>query len=519
MSTPAEQVPQAQTTQAPKRWPLVASLQTRDASVPIKWGARMVNAFGEADPEDKSYWAYKRPGMNPNPAGSAATASIGLGSYCYIAASGAFQLLSVFGTTLYSTTLNSLTTGFQTVAVATVDGTAPYFFETINSSQQTIVLGNGIKAYILSVFTNTFVQITDANFPINFVPGWVYLDGFLYIMDTQGKIWGTAGQNNAAVWSGTNLILASSNADAGVCLLKQLNYVVALKQWTSQVFYDAGNATGSPLGVVPDSQLPLGCFIGSSGQIIDNTLLWLTTNQTVAPQVVQMDNLTPHIVSTPSVERLLSHATFSAGNSINELVNPGIITWVLKLGGHRFYGLTIVVLNITLVYDIDQKLWYLWTDVNGNYWPIADITYIPPYQLNTPPFTHPYNPGLHIAQHLSNGNLYPLDSADTYPTDYGNIVPVDIYTSNIDFGIIRRKMLRTLYFDGDKTSGSIIKVRFSDNDYQTWSNFRDVDLSLKKPRIGPCGTFDHRRAYHIRHQRATSFRLRDMDMQMDIGTL
>jgi hypothetical protein len=515
MSTPAEQVPQAQTTQAPKRWPLVASLQTRDASVPIKWGARMVNAFGEADPEDKSYWAYKRPGMSPTPFASPTTSNFGSGSYVYSSSPLAPVLLFVAGGTLYQTSI----LGFPfphlvTSAVGAVDTTAPYFFETVNSSPQTVVLGNGTAAYIYTPSGGSLAKITDVNFPTQFVPGWVYLDGFLYIMDIGGKIWGTAGQNNAAVWSGTNVILASSNADAGVALLKQLSYVIALKQWTSQVFYDAGNATGSPLGIVPDSQLPLGCFTGSSGQLIDNTLLWVTTNQTISPQVVQMDNLTPHIVSTPSVERILSHATF-VGQTLNPMTPGGIITWILKLGGHRYYGLTIINLNITLVYDIDQRLWYIWTDVNGNYWPIASITFFPAYVLSGGAFI----PGSHLAQSLPNSNMYPLDSADTFPTDYGNIVPVDIYTSNIDFGSIRRKFLRTLYFDGDKTSGSIIKVRFSDNDYQTWSNFRDVDLSLKKPRIGPCGTFDHRRAYHIRHQRATSFRLRDMDMQMDIGTL
>jgi hypothetical protein len=515
MSTPEEEMPQAQSTKIPKRWPLVASLETRDASVPIKWGARLVNAFGEGDPKDKSYWVYKRPGLGSTPFTSPIVSNVGLGSYVYSSNPFSSALLFVAGGTLYQTSILGFPfPHFSTTAVGAVDSTAPYFFETVNSSPQTVVLGNGNAAYIYTPSTVGLVKITDSNFPTFFVPGWVYLDGFLYIMDIQGNIWGTAGQNNAAVWSGTNLILASSNADAGVCLLKQLSYVIALKQWTSQVFYDAGNATGSPLGVVPDSQLPLGCFTGSSGQVIDNTLLWVTTNQTLSPQVVQMDNLTPHIVSTPSVERILSHTTFTV-QTLNPMTPGGVITWVLKLGGHRYYGLTIIKLNITLVYDIDQKLWYVWTDVNGNYWPIASITFFPAYVFSGGAFIA----GSHLVQSLANSNMYPLDSSDTYPTDYGNIVPVDIYTSNIDFGIIRRKMLRTLYFDGDKTSGSVIKVRFSDNDYQTWSQFRDVDLSLKKPRLGPCGTFDHRRAYHIRHQRATTFRLRDMDMQLDIGTL
>jgi hypothetical protein len=520
MSTPEEQVqppPQAQTTRAPKRWPLVNSLQARAAitpsqtAPPLTKDARLVNAFAEYDAEDQAYWVYKRPGLGPTPFASG-TASAGLGSYCF---NDLFTpgVLSVWGGSLYYTSIVSVPVPhFSTILIGAVDGTAPYFFETINSNPRTVVLGNGVKGYVFTPSTVALAQITDVNFPTAFVPGWVYLDGFLYIMDTAGKIWGTAGQNNAVTWSGTNVISASSNSDAGVGLVKQLTYVIAIKQWTAQVFYDAGNPTGSPLGPVPDSQLPYGGFIGSSVQIIDNTVLWITSNQTVSPQVVQMDNLTPKIVSSPAVERLLDNATFT-GASVNPSVNGGVITWVLKHGGHRFYGISLLALNLTLVYDIDQKLWYQWTDVNGNFWPMSSMTYFPPSALSGSNF----QPGIHLAQHYSNGNLYQLDGDYEFPTDYGNVFPVDIYTPNLDFGVARRKMLKTLYFYGDRLSK--IKVRFSDDDFTTWSNFREVDLSRKKPRLTNCGTFEERRAYHIRHQAATTFRLRDMDMQMDIGTL
>jgi hypothetical protein len=448
MSVPEEEVdvPQSQNVALPKRWPIVSDLQIRSSDIPIAWGGRMANAYAEYDKADKAWWVYKRGGLSPIPFSTSSGPSTGLGCYCYGSAASGSQSISVFGTTVYATSLNLALNGFTTVSIGTVDGTAPYFFETINSSPQTVVLGNGIKAYIFTPFANTLVQITDANFPTNFLPGWVYLDGFLYIMDALGKIWGTAGQNNAAVWSGTNVISASANADLGTGLVKQLNYVIAIKQWTSQVFYDAGNAVGSPLSVVPDAQLPFGGFAGSSIQAIDNTILYLTSNQTISPQIVQMDNLSPHIVSTPSVEKLLDKASFTSFNAVNSLVNPGIIAWIWKHDGHRFYGLTIVVLSLTLVYDIDQKLWYLWTDQNGNYWPISSISYFPP-RINVA-LGNPMTPGLHLAQHYSNGAVYILDSANIYPTDIGNIVPVDIYTRNFDAETVRRKHLNTLYLDG-----------------------------------------------------------------------
>jgi hypothetical protein len=73
-------------------------------------------------------------------------------------------------------------------------------------------------------------------------------------------------------------------------------------------------------------------------------------------------------------------------------------------------------------------------------------------------------------------------------------------------------------FNADQTDGSVLYVRASEDDYQTWSNFRKVDLSKKRPILTGLGTF-YRRAYHFRHYCNTKFRIRSVDLQMDIGTL
>ena len=182
---------------------------------------------------------------------------------------------------------------------------------------------------------------------------------------------------------------------------------------------------------------------------------------------------------------------------------------MLKHSGHRFYGLTLVANNITLVHDIDQRAWYIWTDKDGNCWPVAGMAYLAPSNGVE---------GMHVVQHLTNGNIYQLDGDYTFPNDYGNVVPVDLYTPNFDAGIDRRKHLNLLRFNADVVKGSTLQVRYSDDDYQSWSNFREVDLGRERPFLDRNGTF-YRRAYHIRHKRNTTLRIKSVDLQLDVGTL
>ena len=485
----------------PLRWPLVNQLQARNPDLPLSKDARLYNCYAEYDSEDKEYWVYKRLGLSTTPYYSAPVAATGLGTYTE---TGGGSVFSVFGSQLLA----------GASVLGTVNANGPYTWETLGPAGQSsrqVVLQNGSVGYYIS-FTSGPISvpflttITDPNFPsATAVPGLVNLDGYLYVMDTSGNIWGSTTVNSAATWSALDFIKASSNADLGVALNKQLSYIVALKQYSTQVFYDAGNAPpGSALSPVPDVQIPLGCLHGNSVQSVDNSMLWLTSNQTISPQVVQMDNLVPKIVSTPAVERILDNISWFS-------MQLGVRSWVLKHGGHRFYFLTVIALNITLVYDLDQQLWYIWTDYQGNYWPIVAASFVEPFEGGTD--------GIHLAQHISNGNIYQMDGDYEYPNDYGNLFPVDIYTPNMDFGTIRRKMLTGMYFRADRTPNSFLQARYTDDDFSSWSNFRTIDLSKRKPRMMNCGTFVQRRAYHFRHLCNTSFRIKTIDLALQVGTI
>jgi hypothetical protein len=247
---------------------------------------------------------------------------------------------------------------------------------------------------------------------------------------------------------------------------------------------------------VQGARVSFGCVAADSVQSIDDILIWVCTNQSASTQVVKLEGLKAEIISTYAVERLLDRSDFDPCYSFQ-----------FKNIGHRFYVLTVPDQNLTLAYDLDEKRWHQWTDSDGNYFPFVASTYDSSLGYH------------HLLQHATDGYIYQLDEAIL--TDNGAIITCDIYTPNFDAGVSSRgKMLSQMKFLCDKTPGSVLQVRSNDHDYQTdsWSNFRYVDLNQDVPLLDNEGTFE-RRAYNFRHAKATTFRMRAVELQMDLCTL
>ena len=475
---------QAQTVDIPKRLPLVISPENRNTT-PDK-DAKLVNGYMERA-GDGTYWLYKRMGLGntSQPPGGAAN---GYGVFNWLG-----DVYSIFGNKLYK----------NGVAVAgTVDTTGGvYRFNSclalFTPNVKKMVFQNGVKGYCYDA-ANGIVEITNVNFPpkqtpaLTLVKGWAYLDSVLYVGDTSGGVWGS-GPDDPLTWAGANVIYAAIEADALIGISKQLVYVIAFKQRSTEVFYDQKNATGSALGAVQGAKVNYGCVTIDSVVYIDGILIWVCTNESSATQVIMMEGLKAQIISTPAIERLLDEGDFTTTYS-----------FLHKDIGHRFYILTLKNSNITLVYDIESHMWSQWTDVNGNYFPFVASTYTTAMD--------------HVLQHESNGKLYHMDQ--DYTTDDGSIITVDIVTPNYDGDTNRRKQLNVMKFIADQTTGSVLQVRKNDEDYSLdkWSNFRKVDLSQKQPMLTNNGSFV-RRAYHFRHQSQTKLRIKAVELQLDIGTL
>ena len=478
-------MPQAPTTETPVRVPLIIKPESRTNNT--NKDANLINCYCEIDKQSGKVHLYRRPGLlqwGIPPAGNAT----GQGVYWWNGA-----VYSVFNGILYKN-LTQVATG--------LDNTASYSFSSIMGSSPKMMLQNGAQGYSYNdtSLLSANLHSISSSYPQYTCKGIAYLDGTSYVLQhffgtsiTPAVIWGSQINliDTAPAWDPLNFITAQMTPDSGVYLAKQLVYVVCLKEWSTEFFYDAGNATGSPLQAAQNLRLSYGCASQDSVQNVNDILLWVSTNREASNQVVMVQQAQLRIVSDANIDRLLRDVDMSA-----------VYSWHMKIDGHAFYVVTFKNNNLTLAYDLNENMWEQWTDTNGNYVPIVSSTRD--------------SAGHTILQHESNGTLY-YASTD-YLDDNGSLIPITIVTPRFDANTSRNKQVSRMNFVADMVPGSLMGVQVSDDDYQTWSQPRYVDLSLQFPNLPNCGTF-RRRAWKFTVGHNLPWRLEDVELQFDMGTL
>jgi hypothetical protein len=193
-----------------------------------------------------------------------------------------------------------------------------------------------------------------APYPASTVPGCVFLDGYFFVMDPTGTIWNcNLDADPVATWASTSFIKANKFSGAGVYLARSQNYIVALKEFSTEPFYDAGNpAPGSPLSPVANGYTQIGCASASSVAQVEDSLLWISQTRSKGRGVYMMGGSQQQKISTVDVEKILD------GDDLATVYAYG-----MKLQGHVLYVLTLVTSNITLVYDLTTQSWCQWSSL------------------------------------------------------------------------------------------------------------------------------------------------------------
>jgi hypothetical protein len=229
-------------------------------------------------------------------------------------------------------------------------------------------------------------------------------------------------------------------------------------------------------------------------QNIEGEVFFLAQSGASSFYIAKLQNRQVVPVSTPGVDRILDDFSGSCAS------------WAFKDMGHTFYGFTSFSLNVTLVYDVRESVWYLWMDQNGNYWPWGACAKALSSTVTV--------------QSLVPGNLQTqvFEVDEEYYNDNGTLFNVDIYTPNYDSGSRRKDALKRMDFIADQQPG-ILQVRHNDNDFAPgkWSNFRNVDLNQKRPTLTSCGSF-RRRSWHFRWYENYPLRLEAVELDILPGT-
>ena len=391
------------------------------------------------------------------------------------------------------------------------------------------------------------------------VPGIVYINGYFVVMDTSGRIWNSASED-PTTWGALDYVDAQNDSSRGMGIAFSRGYVVAFKEWSTEFFYDAGNSTGSPLSPVDNGTIQTGCATGWSIASIDDSTFWMSQTKAKGRGVHVLTGLETRKVSTPDVDRILDddalsnvyayclkvegHTLYvltlapvvSAGNVtgitlVYDLTSDTWLEWAAPIFGAGSGAVTGALTSITrsgnvatVTHDINDGFsdgmaatlsganqneynglkqvrridsTHFEFDVTGD--PLTPATgtlayaYIVPRRL---PFVSAISFGDDILLlHESTGALWALDDAKFTDNGYG--IEFVIRTPRFDGGTLDRKSCASVSLIGTKVS-DYAAIRWSDDDFDTVTKFRMVDLSKEEPELRRCGAFK-RRAFEIVH--------------------
>lgn len=363
--------------------------------------------------------------------------------------------------------------------------TTPYLF-----------MHNLTAAWTYNGTTGALTQVTSPNFPpnlvppVSLVPGAVYMNNTVFVLTTKGRVYNSAIEN-PTVWAALDFIGMTSEADTPVALAKSLNYLIAFGQWSTEFLYYAGNPTGSPLAVNLQARLEIGCASSNSVVQLPHSVIFVGGAKEAGRTVYMLSGMKPQKISTRPVEHFLNN---------DPLTN--VSAFVMQISGHTFYILNLKDSNLTLVYDIDTGLWFQWTStVNGVEQRLENDFYA----------------SVGSTGYVQNGNLgYIAAITLSQYTDEGQTIPFRIVTPLLDNNNNVQKFFQSLEVIGDRTVNPL-SIRHTDDDYTTWTPYRQVDMSKPRPIIRQLGVA-RRRAFEIYDSTPQALRLAGVDIMTREGT-
>ena len=424
----------------------------------------------------------KRPGMSD--AFDTTNVAAGRGMYTWKS-----NIYSVMGDRIYKGTTEITALGNR------LAGTTGRVYFAEEHKVDLLVLKAGDKIWTITAGDVVTLQ-TDADIPTGLVGGIVNMDTYIFVMNGDGEIY-NSDVDDVTAWTAGSFITSKIEPDDGICITKWQNHILALNAWSTEFFYDAANASGSPLSPSEGTLTDVGCASAATVFSNDDVVVWLGVSHTGGLRVMVYDGSSVNSFENDALSRILDQEETTIANSY---------AFGMRVAGHLFYVLTLPATKaITLILDIEQNMWCEWNSDNGTtetYFTGVDYA-----SLN----------GKHYIQDEDNGKIYMMDF-DIYQ-DSGNDINVEIVTNRYDFGTNLAKFMSRLTVIGDEqTSTSSLSIEYTDDDYQTYSTARTVDMSHSVPFLSRLGSFI-RRAFRLKHTANTALRLESLDADVEGGGL
>ena len=447
--------------------PFVGNPKQRDTTTADQ---RFVNVLFEVDknagPGEYPVQCVKRPGLSTStqPFGGAPT---GRGMFIWPVTG---DIYSVFGTSTFVNT----STLFSTMATSSGRVWFTPIHEATGSAK--LMLCDGVDDYqILSTNVITqFDEADDAQYPTPNLGSIVYLDGYLFHGQANGRIWNTA-INTVSTYAAADFITADTYGSDMEAIHIQKDQIIAFTKNRTEFFFNNGNPTNSPLLRIDQNSLGFGIAH-------KNTLAWAgevacfvsenASNGDGGRSVFIVQSLTKvSEVSGPHVNRMLANEGLSISSCS---------AWMERVNGHLVYCLNLVSADRSYVFDVEAGMWSEWEDTTSSRFRAVSAA--------------SKNGKLYL-QHATDGRIYTMEP--TVYQDAGTNYEVVLQTPRSNFGTSRKKYETEVGVVGDTSTGSLT-VQVSDNDYSSFSTVGTIHMSTafkNATRLGAFYSRAHRFVY------------------------
>ena len=240
-------------------------------------------------------------------------------------------------------------------------GRDPVHFVEVANYLAIIDVENNQAWYISAAAPEQLFRINDIHFPgitnnAKLAGGGAELDGFLFVMDTDGIIY-NSDLNDVTSWSSLGFIEAQREQDAGVFLTKHHDHVVAIGSNSIEFFYNAGNPVGSPLARRGDISYRTGALDFRNVFTSGERIYFIGSEKIGTPGVYEIAGFQLRRISTDSIDRFIANTRVTAGYRFN--LTGGYV------GEHYLTFINTLRLDAEGTYTPQYTFWY---DATHNIW-------------------------------------------------------------------------------------------------------------------------------------------------------
>jgi hypothetical protein len=397
-------------------------------------------------------------------------------------------LIYAIGNTFYFWNVaNAIGTATSSASLTSTTGEVGFEEFLYSDGHVTVVWSDGTK---LGEISTTFVVTTsaDADLPTH-LPHPVFLDGYIFVVKTGTQDIYNSDNDAPLSWTPSNYISAEMSPDSLLRIERMSNYIVALGSESIEYFYDAANASGSPLGR-NDTFYKQVRYLGGSIRS-GNKVYMIGKYDNGAPDlfVIEDSKVTP--VGNQQIQRFLSRITDFTTMTGAIVTYDSNTMYIFTVGGSTFS------------YNIGTDFFTNWKYKTGT---VFNIKYFDVAYSTTEINTYMYNPDDNAVIKFSLGTF----------TDSGINYIMTVRTEPLDFDTLQMKFMGRLSLFVDNNNSASISLKWTDDDYQTYSNTYPIILNQELPSIRRLGGF-RKRAFIFTNTDNQPIRFRGFEVDLNMG--